>query len=801
MKKSHEILWAKSVDTDIDKDGNGESLFQHSVNVARNAEKICQRLPFPTGERERLTKILMEAGALHDIGKAASGFQKMLRTDLKTIRAGGGWGHRHETLSTALAYVLNPNLSETTLFAILTHHKDIPFEKGNNEKGVLPTGELPPDFFFTDETIQWEEMLEHLRENWIVFQDYLADLAKEFNFDWQTVEITNDLLSLGIDDNWLYRDKKGQIKNFSKEKRWEASLLRGLLITSDHLASAVDREKKEHPEILDIPNLIDLETRIKEKELGKYSILPYQVKASETFGNAILKAPTGAGKTLAALLWASCNQSENGRFFYVLPFTASINAMAQRFQNIFDEKNVGVLHHKNADFLFRLMEKDEMSLKLKNQQAKHLKSLAKEMYHPIRISTPHQILRFALRGRGWETGLAEFVNSCIVYDEVHAFEPLITGLTLATAKLLKSKPFNAKILFTSATIPKFLEKLIKQNLNIDEFHVIEPNPDDEKDAEVTNKKRHKIEVRERNLFENLPTIVSEIKESGQSTLIFCNHVKTSQQIYDELKEEYGFTNVTLLHSRFNGHDRTEIETKITEKLGDEKKAELKQNIRNNFLVTPILVATQAVEVSLDIDYERGYSEPAPADALGQRLGRVNRKGERDAALIVIFAEPTNGYLYDQDLTDKTVELMRNIDGELSEQELTEIVDKVYENGYSSAAQEEFEKGLNNSDIAEFLEKIIAGTHIKWTDEIFEKTDAQIEVLPQSLFEQFISLKKEKRYIEARRLLVPIRYGQYHKTQKMNAIRHDKDLREFIVTLAYSAEKGLDLDKLDDSNFC
>jgi CRISPR-associated endonuclease/helicase Cas3 len=806
MNKSHGILWAKSVDKDIDKDGKGESLFCHSINVARNAEKICERLPFPVDERKRLAKILVEIGALHDIGKAASGFQKMLRADSANLHAGGGWGHRHETLSTALACVLNPNLEETALFAILTHHKDIP-TGSSIDKGVLPTAELPPDFFGTGETIQWEEMRTELRENWTILQDFLKDLANEFGFNWETVEITNELMSLGISDDWLDRSlgRTGQIKRISKENRWQASLLRGLLITSDHLASAIDRKKKEHPEILDVPNLSELEPKIKQKELGEHSILPYQIRASETIGSAILKAPTGAGKTLAALLWACRNQSENGRFFYVLPFTASINAMAQRFHDIFDEKNVGVLHHKNADFLFRLMEKDEMSLKVKNQQAKHLKSLAKEMYHPIRISTPHQILRFALRGRGWETGLAEFVNSCIVYDEVHAFEPLITGLTLATAKLLKSEPFNAKILFTSATIPKFLENLIKENLEIDKFHVIEPDPSNEQDRKVTDKKRHKIKIREGNLFEQLPAIVSEIKKFGQSTLIFCNHVKTSQQVYDEIKK-YGFTEVTLLHSRFNGRDRTEIETKITRKLTDEEKDKLKNKIKENPLETPILVATQAVEVSLDIDYERGYSEPAPADALGQRFGRVNRSGNQKdkdgnfvCADIFIYTEPTNGHLYDEMTTNKTIELLRNLEGELSEQELTEIVDKVYENGYSPAAQQEFEKGLDNQIIANFVNEIIAGTHNDWKSSIFDENDFQVEVLPQSLLSEFTDLLNQKNSIKARGLLVPIRQGQYFKAKKMGAIQRNEKLREYIVTLAYSKDKGLDSDILDNEN--
>jgi len=308
-------------------------------------------------------------------------------------------------------------------------------------------------------------------------------------------------------------------------------------------------------------------------------------------------------------------------------------------------------------------------------------------------------------------------------------------------------------------------------------------------------------VREGNLFDNLPVIVAEIKDSRQSTLIFCNHVKTSQQVYEELKNGYGFIDMTLLHSRFNGRDRTEIETKITRKKTKGEKAELAYALKKNPLRTPILVATQAVEVSLDIDYERGYSEPAPADALGQRLGRVNRRGERDAAPIVIYAEPTNGHLYDETLTEKTVGLLRNVKGELSEQELTSIVDGVYENGYSPAAQCEFEKGLNNESIKNFADEIIARTHVAWTDTIFEQTDAQIEVLPQSLYSEFLDLRKEKRYVEMRQLFVPIRWGTYHKAKATNAIRYNEDLHEHIVTFAYNKNKGLDSDNLDDSNFC
>ena len=39
----------------------------------------------------------------------------------------------------------------------------------------------------------------------------------------------------------------------------------------------------------------------------------------------------------------------------------------------------------------------------------------------------------------------------------------------------------------------------------------------------------------------------------------------------------------------------------------------------------MLVGTQTIEVSLDIDYDICFTEPAPIDALIQRFGRVNRR--------------------------------------------------------------------------------------------------------------------------------------------------------------------------------
>src|SRR5919108_4944959 len=99
-----------------------------------------------------------------------------------------------------------------------------------------------------------------------------------------------------------------------------------------------------------------------------------------------------------------------------------------------------MLHSRVASSIYSMRETDkDLNSKLSNQQqARMLNSLAREMWFPIRVCTPHQILRYTLQGKGWETMLSEFQNSCFVFDEIHAYNPTITGLTVATAKFLKN---------------------------------------------------------------------------------------------------------------------------------------------------------------------------------------------------------------------------------------------------------------------------------------------------------------------------------------------------------------------------
>ena len=111
-------------------------------------------------------------------------------------------------------------------------------------------------------------------------------------------------------------------------------------------------------------------------------------------------------------------------------------------------------------------------------------------------------------------------------------------------------------------------------------------------------------------------IQSILDASGEgSVLVCCNTVRRAQRVYEKLKESHPELQVELLHGRFNSVDRLEKEKRLL----DQMSTKCRPNARGN-----VLVATQVVEVSLDVDFDTIFTEPAPLDALLQRFGRINR---------------------------------------------------------------------------------------------------------------------------------------------------------------------------------
>jgi CRISPR-associated endonuclease/helicase Cas3 len=696
------MLLAKSADGT----GRAETLLDHSRNVVEVARLLYRRLPAVVRSRDGLLPNLEAAAALHDIGKAALGFQEMVQGKRQNWN---GW--RHEVLSAGFASKLS--VSEEVIFAVLTHHRQIPGRPHDGDRGRLRwVGNLPED---------WPRLL----ADWEVNRNLATDLFRQLCEALGRCDLLNGfdgtIASIGLDSSWLDRNlMQRQHKSISVERRLRASLLRGLLMSADHFASGGRQE---------IPSTVDLRSFVPRFELRKFQ------KSCALVGNVILNAPTGSGKTEAALIWAGKNQPENGRFFYTLPYTAALNAMHGRLGREFSNQadSIGLLHGRAAHHLYEAAQQDYPSdPKKATDEAMARAHLAREGFYTVRVCTPHQLLRFTLRGRGWEQMLSEIPESCIVFDEVHSYDPSLAGLTLGTARLFAS--MGARLMFISATLPDFMRAYINE---LAPMVSVSPDPEDQSDREILERKRHLVSLVYGNLLDQVPRVV-EAANHGRNVLVVCNHVGSAQRIAGVLRQMLGEEeeHVCLFHGRFNMRDRKDKERRLA-----------------SGPLPKVLVATQVVEVSLDISFDLGFFEPAPIDALVQRMGRVNRQG-KTAAHIFITRSPLNAHrLYDSERTLRTIELLGSAQGPLSEQDLKDIGDQVYCAGYIGDERRVFEERLNHTFLRNFEDEVIAGQHEPWIESVIEKNDGRADVLPVCLKPEYDRLADQKLWLHADALLV------------------------------------------------
>jgi CRISPR-associated endonuclease/helicase Cas3 len=700
-------LLAKSAGSD----GKPEDLLEHTLAAVRLARDLCDRLPLPPEVRIDLRSRLELAAALHDVGKAASGFQQVLRGERKDWN---GW--RHEALSAGFASALKCAVPDEVIFAVLFHHKEIP---GDTKRAML---------FFNGQPEDWPRILRDWRESEPVAQAFWSQVCREIGRA-ECVDV-NEVVRVNLSRGWLDDSPTGatgQLNCIALEKRYEASRLRGLLISADHLASAHQQ----------LPPMIEAgELRM------RYAPRPFQCKAGCTVGHAILRAPTGSGKTEAALLWAGANQVENGRLFYVLPFTAAINAMHTRLCDSFPAKrdSVGVLHGRASHHLYSQMLRDYPSDRHRAQaEAKARARLAHEMYHPVRVCTPHQLLRNTLHGRGWEQMLTEFPGACVVFDEVHSYQPDLAGLTLGTARLLANR-FGSRVLFASATFPQFLQDIVQELIPC---AVIEPDPAARRDREIVERTRHNLRIAAGDVRGAIESIRADAL-AGRSVLVVCNHVRTAQDLYRSLAAKLPPNDVVLFHSRFNMEDRRRKEHGLA-----------------TLPLPKVLVATQVIEVSLDIDFDCGYFEPAPIDAMIQRMGRVNRRGDRDPAPILVFREIVGEHpIYEEALTRKTLDELACLGNPVSERDLVAACDRVYVGGYSSEQKCDFEERLNHAYFVEFDQHLLAGRSEQWVDKVIDDKEGRADVLPRGLLSLYRERVNQGLWLDADALFVNVRTGSY-----------------------------------------
>lgn len=337
-------------------------------------------------------------------------------------------------------------------------------------------------------------------------------------------------------------------------------------------------------------------------------------------GLTIVESDTGSGKTEFALAYASMLIEQNlaDGIVFGLPTQATANGLFERIgdaaNKLFPDSTLTLAHSK-AKYLMP----DENGFLHQSSKRAFLGSLS--------VATVDQILMGVLGIKHQFVRSFGTRKSVLILDEIHSFDSYMYAL-IERVLQGQHQAFSSVILL-SATLPSSLKsKLItsysgevKSNAYPLVTHVDMKGETKEFSLNLPLEQKQ-IFVEKWCSSDLLPTPgkLEELVEhaiSGAVVGIVCNTVNDAQALFLRLKSNNSVNRhsveIDLFHARFTFADRARIEKKILNEFG-------KHAVRKG----RILVATQVVEQSLDLDFDILVSQIAPMEFLMQRMGRLWR---------------------------------------------------------------------------------------------------------------------------------------------------------------------------------
>jgi len=427
-------------------------------------------------------------------------------------------------------------------------------------------------------------------------------------------------------DNWTeglalwkyFKSLEGlaQLPHFQEtvSKFYEYSGVRSCLQIADHRASAKEANS--------IYPAIDA---FKYSFNEEWSKRPVQEIANKYWEDKLLllRAPTGAGKTDAALLWAS-KQVENGRaerLIIAMPTRFTSNALAINTASSLSKTG---LYHSSAWFnRYHQKVKDG---KLKQKEAKKEHEAARLLLTPVTVCTiDHLMMAITLTREDHHTILFNLANSCVVIDEADFYDEFTQANILVLLEFLSQ--LDVPVMIMSASLPEAsLEMYRKSGYKIDAIR--EDVHEIDKPRCSLKSKREYVEVND--LSDLLERCILEEK-----AIIYANTVARAMEFYEWFKKKN--VDPILYHSRFTEPDKMDKEKLLIKHLGKEA--------WENGTAKGIAILTQIGEMSVNISADLMISELCPIDRLVQRAGRLCRFNRDKIGELHVIIPQKNEKLY------------------------------------------------------------------------------------------------------------------------------------------------------------
>ena len=401
------------------------------------------------------------------------------------------------------------------------------------------------------------------------------------------------------------------------------------------------------------PRLDDASSQLRQRfpDLGSAHARPIQEQLLKAAVDCcgpplmILEAPMGGGKTEAAFLAAEALAARFGQggVYFGLPTMATANPMFTRTLRWLesalgaDDASVTLAHGKAGlnDAYAGMVRETWRGHVYDDEDADQGRPVVNDWLRGRRragladfvVGTVDQGLFTALKAKYVALRHLGLAGKVVIIDEVHAADLYMREYLKRALTWLGA--YHTPVILMSATLPpaqrdeylaayasgRGLEKpapippsdayprITLCDVAVSSFEVA----DDSLTTEVA------VET-----IQDDPNAISELLisllDGGGCAGVICNTVARAQETYRALKAQFG-SDVVLIHSRFVAPDRAQREAKLVAQLGRGSEQ------RPHRLV---VVGTQVLEQSLDIDFDVMVTDLAPVDLVLQRAGRLHR---------------------------------------------------------------------------------------------------------------------------------------------------------------------------------
>ncbi|OCG04672.1 hypothetical protein A9G12_06585 [Gilliamella sp. wkB112] len=623
-----------------------------------NSAELFEQIGFQTDENEKAASWFAYFLAWHDIGKFANGFQQLFKHNFPQLIAADHskqYLTRHDSLGFWLwrDFLINQNeiffdnydekIDSTldTWLLIMTGHHGKPPELQNVYGSLAFTKQDKQASLAYLKAINQLFLTEHKLEQ---YPPYFFDkkLRKKFKrVSWLFAAIT--VISDWLGSNEQYFPFCSEIMPLSEY--WYKHAM-------PQAEKAIATLPKSSPMIpfKDIATLfpfIEKPTPLQQHALS----CPITDKGAELF---ILEDVTGAGKTEASMILAHRLMSaQKARGIYIaLPTMATANAIYQRMASVYGQLYQADNHpslvlahgasHMNPHFNQSILTKDDNSQQqYKNDEPSiiaecnewFVDSRKKSLLAEVGVGTLDQALIAVLPFKHQTLRLLGLQHKLLILDEIHAYDSYMIKLLEILLNYHAMQGGSAIIL--TATLPTFLrDKLLNafyqgltasnEGLTINQqapfplMTQLNHNGLIEQALPTRDEVKRQVKI---DWITDIDSGIDKIKQTIQQGKIICwikNSVQDAIDLYQQLQLKLNLDtdSILLFHSRFAFCDRLAIEEKTLYWAGKTSNHDIRHG--------KVIIATQVIEQSLDLDFDEMISDIAPIDLLIQRAGRLQR---------------------------------------------------------------------------------------------------------------------------------------------------------------------------------